>query len=84
MASIRRTFSIPDEISTEFDNIIPSRERSKFIALTLREALQEKKREELLALLKKLPMKEIPQGVQSEDILRKMRDEHAQQIISNS
>jgi len=35
MAIVKRTFSLPDDLSAEFDQVIPNQERSKFVAKTL-------------------------------------------------
>lgn len=84
MGNVKRTFTLPDEVSQELDEAIPSRERSKFIALTLQEALRQKKRNELMALLDNLPRDRIPDGAQAEDVLREIRDTRADEILSNS
>lgn len=84
MGNVKRTFTLPDEVSQELDEVIPSRERSKFIALTLQEALRQKKRDELIALLDDLPNNKTPDGVQSEDVLREIRDTRADAILSHS
>lgn len=84
MPNVKRTFSIPDDLSAELDVVVPNKERSKFIASSLREALRERKREELLELLSNIPRKENPDGIKSEDVLREIRSNRADEIISNS
>lgn len=84
MGNVKRTFTLPNEISQELDEAIPSRERSKFIALTLQEALRQKKRNDLMSLLDDLPRDKTPDGVQAEDVLRGIRDTRADEILSNS
>ena len=84
MSNVKRTFSIPDDVSAELDVVVPNKERSKFIASSLREALRERKREELLELLSNIPRKENPDGIKSEDVLREIRSNRADEIISNS
>ncbi len=37
MGTVKRTFSIPEEVSTKLDETIPNQERSKFITQTLDE-----------------------------------------------
>lgn len=83
MANVKRTFTLPDEISEELDAAIPSRERSKFIARTLKEALRKKKQGELMRLLDDLPRKHEPDGILAEDVLRDIRDGRAQEILDN-
>ena len=84
MGNVKRTFTIPDEVSQELDEVIPNRERSKFIAMTLQEALRQKKRDELMKLLDDLPRDKSLDGVQAEDVLREIRDTRADEILSNS
>ena len=62
MSTVKRTFSIPAEL----DVVIPNRARAKFIASSLRDALRERKRKELLDLLDCIPSKENLDGTQSE------------------
>ena len=84
MGNVKRTFTLPDEVSQELDEVIPNRERSKFIAATLQEALRQKKRDELMRLLDNLPRDTSLDGVQAEDVLREIRDTRADEILSNS
>lgn len=51
MSAVKRAFSTPADLNVELDVVIPNRERAKFIASCLRDALRERKRKELLALL---------------------------------
>lgn len=48
MPIVKRTFSLPENVSTELDQTIPNQERSKFIAQTLTEALKRKNRNRLV------------------------------------
>lgn len=84
MATVKRTFSLPDDISNALDEAIPSKARSKFIAQTLANALKEQKRQELIHYLETLPRKPNPDGIRSEDILRQIRDERADDVLRNS
>ncbi len=84
MGNVKRTFTLPDEVSQELDEAIPNRERSKFIATTLREALRQKKRIELMDLLGDFPRKKPLDGALAEDVLREIRDERAQEILDNN
>ena len=43
MSVVKRTFSLPDDISELLDKSIPNQERSKFIALLISDALKKKK-----------------------------------------
>lgn len=73
MPTVKRTFSIPADLSAELDVVVPNKERSKFIAGSLRDALREHKRTALLELLDRMPVKENLDGTQSEDVLREIR-----------
>ena len=84
MANVKRTFSIPQDISVELDQAVPNKERSKFIALSLREALRERKRNELLHFLANVSRAENPDGVASEDVLREIRAHRADEILHNN
>ena len=77
MSTVKRTFSIPADLSAELDVVIPNRERAKFIASSLRDALRERKRKELLDLLDRIPSKGNLDGTQSEDVLREIRSGRA-------
>ena len=84
MPNVKRTFTLPDEVSTQLDEAIPNKERSRFIATSLGEALRERKKDELLGLLSSMPRKENPEGLKSEDVLREIRSNRAKEIIANS
>ena len=84
MSTVKRTFSIPADLSAELDLVIPNRERAKFIVSSLRDALRKRKRKELLDLLDRIPSKENLDGTQSEDVLREIRSGRADQIICGS
>ena len=84
MPNVKRTFTLPDEVSAQLDEAIPSKERSRFISTSLREALRERKKDELLGLLTSMPRKANPEGIRSEDVLREIRSNRAQEIIANS
>lgn len=84
MGNVKRTFTLPDEVSQELDEVIPNRERSKFIATTLQKALRQKKRDELMKLLDDMPRDKAVDGVQSEDVLREIRDTRADEILSHA
>ena len=83
MTSIKRTFSLPDSLSTQLDKTIPHKERSKFIAHSLKEALHKYRKQELLELLTTLPKQHNPEGIRSEDVLREIRSQRAEDIIAN-
>ena len=84
MPNVKRTFTLPDEVSRQLDEAIPNKERSRFISTSLREALRERKKDELLGLLSSMPRKANPAGLKSEDILNEIRSDRAHEIIANS
>lgn len=84
MVTVKRTFTLPDDVSSDLDKNIPSKERSRFIAMTLREALKGLKREELLHVLNNMEPQKTDVSAQSEDVLRDMRDTRPQEILDNS
>lgn len=51
MAIVKRTFSIPDELSNELNASVPNQERSKFVSKTLANALKELKNKELVTAI---------------------------------
>lgn len=77
MSTVKRTFSIPADLSAELNAVIPNRERAEFIASSLRNALRKCKRKELLDLLDHIPSKENLDGTQCEDVLREIRSGRA-------
>lgn len=48
MGTIKRTFSISDEVNHKLDETIPNQERSKFVTRTLAEAQKKKNSEKLM------------------------------------
>jgi len=84
MPNVKRTFTLPDDVSAQLDEAIPNKERSKFIASSLRDALRQRKKEELLGLLSNIPRKANPDGLKSEDVLREIRSNRAKEVIANS
>jgi hypothetical protein len=84
MPNVKRTFTLPDEVSTQLNEVIPNKERSKFISSSLRDALRERKKRDLLDLLANMPRKKNPNGLKSEDVLREIRSGRAQEILANS
>lgn len=84
MPGVKRTFSIPHDISTELDATIPKKRRSGFIALSLREALREHKRKQLPGLLSGISGKDNPDDFRSEELLREIRSARAMEIISDA
>ena len=84
MPNVKRTFTLPDDVSSQLDEVVPNKERSKFIANSLRRALGEHKKQELLEMLVNMPKKKNPEGIKSEDVLGGIRSDRAKEIISNS
>ena len=81
MANVKRTFTLPDAISEELDATVPNRQRSKFIATMLQEALRNRKQAKLLKLLNTMPHNKNVDGILAEDVLHKIRQERAQEML---
>lgn len=72
MGIIKRTFSIPEEVSEALDNSIPSQEKSRFVSSTLAKALKEQNKQKLLQSLGEIePFPE--QEESSVDMIRRIR-----------
>ena len=83
MPIIKRTFSIPDEVSAELDQTIPNQERSKFVTQTLTEALKQKNREKLVQAIDGIETwKSSDEPVV--EVIRKIRDAQGVRLTSNS
>ena len=84
MANVKRTFTLPEDISEQLDKNVPNKERSKFIALMLREALQERKRKAALDILKGIQPQKIPAGKKGVvDALRDVRQSTFQELADS-
>ncbi len=84
MPNVKRTFTLPDDVRSQLNEAIPIKERSKFISLSLRESLRNWQKNELLNLIENIPIKSNNNGLKSEDMLREIRSNRAQEIIDNS
>ncbi len=72
MAVIKRTFSIPDEVSKQLNSAVPSQGRLMFVTNILTQVPKEKKRKKLLDALDSIkPWKVSEEPVV--DIIRKIR-----------
>ncbi len=84
MANVKRTFTLPEDVSAELDVCIPNKERSKFIARTLRDALQERKRQAALNVLENITPQKIPAGKKGVvEALRDIRQSTFQELKDN-
>ena len=81
MSIIKRTFSIPDDVSAELDQTIPNQERSKFVTQTLSEALKQKNREKLVQAIDEIETWESSEEPVVE-IIRKIRDTQSTRLVS--
>ena len=73
MPIVKRTFSIPDDVSAELDQTIPNQERSKFVTQTLIEALKQKNRDNLVQAIDDIETWE-PADEPVVEIIRKTRE----------
>jgi hypothetical protein len=84
MASVKHTISLPEDISADLTLNIPARERSGFIAHSLREALLARKRQELLSFLETLkPQAVDPNQESPSDYLVRFRATRARNVTSH-
>ena len=81
MPIVKRTFSIPDEVSAELDQTIPNQERSKFITQTLIEALKQKNREKLVQAIDNIETWE-PTDEPIVETIRKIREAQSTRLAS--
>lgn len=81
MPIVKRTFSIPDEVSTELDKTIPNQERSKFITQTLIEALKQKNRDKLVRAIDDIETWK-PTDEPIAETIRKIREAQSTRLAS--
>ena len=84
MPNVKRTFSLPPEISAQLDQTIPHKHRSRFIAVSLEAALHDRKRQAFIDFLGRIRKKDNPKGLHSENVLRTIRAERVDDIIKYS
>jgi gamma-glutamyl:cysteine ligase YbdK (ATP-grasp superfamily) len=85
MAIVKRTFSIPEEISHKLDENIPQQEKSRFVSNILAEALRRQNKEKLLKLLDELEPSANAQNDESVvDIIRGIRQQRSKRLVNNS
>ena len=78
MAMVKRTFSIPDEVSDTLNETIPNQERSKFISKLLVDALKKRNRRKLIDAIDNIQTWEA-QDESAVDIIRRIRAQHSTQ-----
>ena len=84
MPTVKRVFSIPNEISIKLDENIPNQARSKFVTKTLAKALQEINREKLLKMLDELEPWETEENDKPVvEVLRKIREAESKRITDD-
>ncbi|EGG94898.1 hypothetical protein IMCC1989_2168 [gamma proteobacterium IMCC1989] len=79
MGIVKRTFSLPEDVSHSLDDTIPNQERSKFIAQTLSEALQKMNRDKLIEAIDNIETWE-PSSESVVDTIRKIRESHSARL----
>jgi hypothetical protein len=72
MSAIKRSFSIPVDISQALDEVIPIQERSAFVAHSHSEALRKVKKDKLIEAIDNIETWDSG-GESTVDILRKIR-----------
>jgi len=84
MPTIQRVFSITDEISNNLNQSIPNQERSKFVTKVLAEALQKRKREQLINIIDKLEPSQKSENEKSiVEVIRDIRKTESKRITGN-
>lgn len=78
MAMVKRTFSIPDDVSETLNKTIPNQERSKFISKLLVDALKKRNRKKLVDAIDNIQKWEA-QDESAVDIIRRIRSQHTTQ-----
>jgi len=76
MSVVKRTFSLPDDVSEMLDKSIPNQERSKFIALLISDALKKKKINALVDAIDNIDAQEV-KNISIVDVIRGIRQTHA-------
>ena len=71
---VRKTFSIPDDVSASMEQAIPERERSKFVSQAIAMAMKECNKQELMDLIK-ISGNDRPARKSSVELVRELRDE---------
>lgn len=76
---VRKTFSLPDDVSASMEQEIPERERSKFVSQAIVMAMRERKKEDLLGLIS-ASGNGAPAVKSSVELVRELRDEELQNL----
>ena len=76
MSVIKRTFSLPDDVSDLLNESVPNQERSKFITLLISNALKKRKINALLEAIDQLEP-EKTQGESIVEVIRRIRQTKA-------
>ena len=78
MAMVKRTFSIPDDVSDTLNETIPNQERSKFVSKLLVDALKKRNRRKLIDAIDNIQTWEA-QDESAVDIIRRIRARQSSQ-----
>lgn len=77
MASVKRTFTLPEEFSKEFDKLVPKQGRSEAVLIALESYIAQKRRERALEFLDNLKPMKNTSGLTAVELVRQARDELA-------
>ena len=82
MTMVKRTFTLPENVSETLDATIPNQKRSQFIAKVLSDAFKDKQKQELIELLDGI---EPWQGVQESavDLIRRVRERRSNYKVAD-
>lgn len=84
MAIVKRTFSIPENISHQLDKAIPKQEKSRFVSNTLAEALRARNRQSLIKTLDELEPWENQSDQSVVEVLREIRYAESEKLADNT
>lgn len=78
---VKRTFTLPEEVSDTLDQTIPNQKRSQFIAKVLSEAFKKRRRQDLIKTLDAIePWENVEES--AVDLIRRVRERHSQPATS--
>ena len=82
MPTVQRTFSIPKDVSSDLDEMIPNQERSKFISKSIIEALRIKKKDALLSAIDNVQPWDDVDGLSAVELIRQLRKQETEKLTA--
>ena len=81
--SVTRSYSIPDDVASFIDTL-PKRERSKFVATTLRQAVMQQSAQTAMDVLESIVPIQADNKKSSCDLLDEARAQRQDQLLTNT